>query len=767
MFRELKAEEVIYDFSLDDIDFKEEFKLIPEYKDVYSRIKTAINIEKTGFNVFLIDDFSNEKLDNLIEFIKNILKGRHKPRDVCYIILEDSSTPVPMYIENGKGILLKESIKKIQKCYDDIVYDFYNNTTSVEKEKLLNFLEKSKSALVSELIISAKKDNFDIKPSGSGFTFIPLKDDRVMTENEYDELSLEEKEKILNKVSELKSKAKNILNKLKDLELNEIEKLKKLLSEEISERIQDIKFDVYNKFSGDEYVLEYIKYVCDKIENELVENYSSLYEDDEIEIKKIIYKYKVNVIVDNSEMDSPRVVYEDDPSLSNLLGTIEFENIGGSYISSIDLIKAGSLINANDGCLIVRLNNLLTYPSSYYYLKKSILTGKVDLNYNKGYLDLLMPTNFKPEPIKIDEKVIVIGDYRSYELLFSYDEDFRKIFKINAESSPFVKLNKKNKEILLNKIVALCKQNNYKPLTNEAVKEISKYLSRKAESKNKIYFSTSEISKILTIANQIVDDNGENSIDYKDIINAAYPEELIEKEMFELYENKKILFSVEGKCVGKINGLSVIDTGTTTFGRPFRITCSTYKGEGNIIDVQKESNLSGSIHDKAINTLKGFIYTLIGGYDKLSVDFHLSFEQIYGLVDGDSASVAEIISMISALSKIPINQNIAVTGSINQFGEVQPIGGVNEKIEGFFKACKLIDKVEGKGVLIPKTNKYDLVLNYEVEQNIINGNFKIYTMENINDAIDVLMGDENLKSYEIIEIMKKEMMKYSNRKRKK
>ena len=224
-----------------------------------------------------------------------------------------------------------------------------------------------------------------------------------------------------------------------------------------------------------------------------------------------------------------------------------------------------------------------------------------------------------------------------------------------------------------------------------------------------------------------------------------------------------MLIDVKDTRVGQVNGLSVIDTGYFNFGKPIKITCCCYKGEGNIVDVQKDSNLSGSIHSKSINILKGYISTINGGFTKLPVDFHLSFEQIYGKIDGDSASVAEIICMLSSLSKIPIKQSIAVTGSINQFGDVQPIGGVNEKIEGFFGVCKAVDTIKGKGVLIPLSNSDDLVLNEEVEKEITKGNFHIYTMTSIEDAIEVLMGDENTSFQTVMIAINKELKKYSSK----
>lgn len=240
----------------------------------------------------------------------------------------------------------------------------------------------------------------------------------------------------------------------------------------------------------------------------------------------------------------------------------------------------------------------------------------------------------------------------------------------------------------------------------------------------------------------------------------ANERDVYEEEILELYKCKKILFNSIDSKVGVINGLSVVDTGYFSFGKPIKITCVCVSGEGNIIDAQKEGNLSGNIHEKSTSILKGYINKFISNYEKIPVDFHISFEQIYGKIDGDSASVAEAICMLSSLCKIPIRQNIAITGSMNQFGEVQAIGGVNEKIEGFFNVCKAVDKIKNKGVLIPSANKDEIILNWEVEEAIAQGNFKIITMDSIEDAVEVLMVDENHTLEYIYNTVKEELKKY-------
>nr|WP_242949489.1 S16 family serine protease [Clostridium pasteurianum] len=333
-------------------------------------------------------------------------------------------------------------------------------------------------------------------------------------------------------------------------------------------------------------------------------------------------------------------------------------------------------------------------------------------------------------------------------------------FKIKAEFKSDIRINSKNKAIFFNYIKRCLKNNNIKSMTSLAIDKLAKHLSRKAENRNKLYLDSLEIDKILMMANSSSEKNNRNKIIGEDVLNAIYGSSILEDEILEMYEENKILLDVKDKKIGQINGLSVIDTGYMSLGKPNRITCTCYKGNGNIIDIQKDSNLSGNIHSKSINILKGWINNALGNYKSLSVDFHLCFEQLYGKIEGDSASVAEVLCMISSLSRIPIRQNMAVTGSIDQFGEVQPIGGVNEKIEGFFNVCKILDSVDSKGVLIPERNIDSIILKDEVEEAIRSNKFHIYTMENIYDAMDIMMGNDSLDSYKIIKFAENEMNKY-------
>ena len=764
MNRELAPRDIIYEFDIEEMNWREPLDAMPQYFDVIENIKTALSIDKEGFNIYLIDDFSKETLKDIMKYVNKIFENKSKPKDICYVLYENEKSPKPIFVSNGGGKKLKEALEEIQNEYLECTYQFYNNSTNEEKEEIQENIQKNRNELITKLLDTAKEKGFDIKSTNNGFTFIPLSSGTEMTENEYDILDKEKKETILDTVSILKDKAKEVLEGLKDIEAEDLERIKQIMGIYYKNEMNDLKEKYKNMFMEDEDVQNYFDIIFNDIEKKLIDSYSLSYDEDEEKINEIIYKYAVNVIVDNSKNQTPPVIFEQDPNLTNLLGNIEYENHNGVYSTDIEFIKSGSMLKANEGCLLIRIKDLLSNPSTYYQFKKSLLKEEIDVASNRNYYEIVSLSTLKPEPIPIKEKIILIGDYETYDLLYNYDEDFRKIFTIKAECNPVQNIDNDLKNSLVFEINKICSENNFKPLTKGAVREVAKILSRRAQSRKKIYYDKYEINKLLTLSDNKVRGENKEEISEDDIIEIGYKKDVMEKEILDSYTEKKMLIDVKNSRIGQINGLSVIDTGYFRFGKPIKITCCCYKGEGNVIDVQQESNLSGNIHCKSINILKGYISNINGGFTKLPVDFHLCFEQIYGKIDGDSASVAEIICMLSAISKIPIKQNIAVTGSINQFGDVQAIGGVNDKIEGFFGACKALDTIKDKGVLIPYSNAEDLVLNEEVEREIKNGNFHIYTMTSIEDAIGILMGNFDTSFDAVMMAINKELKKYSSKK---
>ena len=747
----------------EDDDNKIRLKDIPEITSAYEKIKRAISIDEEGYNLYIIDSFSKDKLENLTKFIENLYKSAEAPRDICYATINDPKRPEPIFLTNGKGAKLKETIENIKNSYYEVAMEFYNTSSESEKDRIIDEVHSKRTNYIGELMEMAKIDGFDVKATNGGFAFIPLKEGEAMTEKEYDELSEESKDSIVLKASNLKKKAEVVLEKLKDIELTSMKKLKGIYAEFMDVEMEDEKEDCLLNFIDDDDAYEYLEKVFYSIEKELVDCYTMNVEDDESDINEVLDKYDISVLVDNTNNKNPRVIYEEDPNVTNLFGNIEYENHNGLYSTDLSLINSGSMLQANEGCIIIRLSQLAMNNYSYYYLKKTLMSGKVSIDSSRGYLDIISINGVKPKAVPINVKVILIGDYESYDILYNADEDFKSLFPIRVEFSNYVKNQPIKGKVLKDYILERGKKHYINKVSDDAIKEIIKYLSRVAECRGKICIEDKNIDRLLILANNMAELDGREIISDKDIRNVAYEKSLIEDEILEMYEDSKIILTLSGEKVGAINGLAVLSSGYYTFGKPMRLTCVACKGEGKILDIQKESNMSGSIHEKSINILSGLLSNLIIPYEKLPVDFHLSFEQTYGQIDGDSASVAEILCILSALSKVGIKQNIAVTGSINQFGEVQAIGGVNEKIEGFYKVCKLLGDSKDKGVLIPITNSEDLVLNKEVEEAIEKGEFHIYTMENLQDAIEVMMLDNKTSYKDLFKIIEKEVEKYKGK----
>lgn len=762
MYRKLVPEETVYNMKYsNDTNYDEKINYKKD-SQFYKDIRKGLNIDESGYNIYIIDKFSKNKLEDTINYVNENLIDKHKPCDICYITFDNSRNVESMIVPNGYGKKFREDLDTIKKLYIKLTYKFYNDSDDMEHEKIIADVQKKKNFVLNEIIDEAEKQGFQFKVTEGGFNFIPLKDGTGMTEKEYDILSVDEKDVILDKIRDLKKKTNAAFDKLKDMENDEIDKLKGYFENYLISESEKVKIQFFSEFQESREIVDKLNKICSEIEHELIENYSMSYENDEAKILNAIAKYYINVIVDNSENEKPPIIYEDDPSIENLIGCIKYENHNGTYVTDISLIKAGAILKANGGCLIVRVSNLLSYNASYYYLKKILLNGELKINYNRSYAETISLNGITPQPINVKFKVILIGDYEEYSLMYNYDKDFKNIFKIKAEYDPIFPIESEVENNVIKVIKDFCETNKLKEVSKDAYKEIKKYMSRLAENSNKYYIDTDNIFNVLNLSNlEASYENGKEITD-ANVRKVIYSKDLVEEKIMESYRDKKILMEVEGKRVGQINGLSVIELGYASFGKPIRITCNCYKGEGHIIDANKENNLSGNIHCKSLSILKGFINKTFGMYSKIPIDFHLSFEQLYGKLDGDSASVSETVCILSALCNIPIKQNIAVTGSIDQFGEVQPIGGVNEKIEGFYKVCKIYNENEEHGVLIPESNIDNIVLNNEVEEAILNNKFSIYSMNTISDAVSLLM---DVEWEDMMKAAKIEMKKYSTKSR--
>ena len=746
MVKKLTPNEVLFQIDLNQGNEDVKLKDIPQINSAYKKIKRAINIEEDNFNVFIIDSFSKYKVNELIKYIEEIYKDKKGPKDICYVTYEDYRKPEPLILMNGNGKRLKESVEKLKNKYFDVVIEFYNTSSDEEKDRIIEEINTKRSSYIGELIQMAKEEGFDLKATSGGFAFIPLSEGEALTEKEYDELPEDNKDSIIVKAGYLKRRAEVVLEKIKDIEVISLEKLKEIYLQYITINMEEEKENILLDFIMDDEAYDYLEKLFTLIEKKIVECYSINIEEDQSEVNKVLNNFEISVLVDNSEYKHPRVIYEEDPSIMNLIGNVEYESHNGSYSTDLSLITPGSLVLANEGCIIIRLNQLVTNNMSYYALKKVLLTNKASLDSYKNYLDLLSISGLKTEPIPIKTKVILIGDYESYDTLYNIDEDFKMLFPVRVEMKNHLERENVSGNSIKNFIKSRFYHYNLTEISEDAIKEVARYLCRITDDRNIINIQVEVLDNLIILLREEIKERPIKYIDKTDIINIAYEKEKIEDELLKMYKEDKIVLSLDGKKCGTINGLAVIDSGYHRFGKPIRLTCISCKGMGKIIDIQKESNLSGNIHEKSISILEGILADLFEPYGRLPINFHVSFEQIYGMLDGDSASVAEMLVILSALAKAPIKQNIAVTGSLNLFKEVQPIGGLKEKIEGFYKICKSLNRAKDIGVLIPSRNLSELILLPEIEEAVEKGEFSIYTMDTLEDAIKIMI-DEDLEGF--------------------
>jgi lon-related putative ATP-dependent protease len=453
-------------------------------------------------------------------------------------------------------------------------------------------------------------------------------------------------------------------------------------------------------------------------------------------------RYKVNLIVDNSKQVGAPVVMELNPTHNRLLGLTEKEARFGALITDYTMIRSGSAHKANGGFLVIPVEELFRTPGTWESLKRTIINQKLEIEEIAARLGFISTRSLRPEPIPFECKVILIGDSRIYQLLFSMEKDFKKIFKVKAEFDTVMERNEENVQQYAQFICTLCNKEGLKHLDTSAIAKVVEYSSRLASDQEKLSTQFAEVSDIIREANYYASNEGNKYITNEHVRKAieakVYRSNLIEEKLEEMIERGIILVDTKGSEVGQVNGLAVLGLGDIMFGKPSRITASIGVGKGGIIDIERESAMGGPTHTKGVHILTGFLTNRYAKKTPLSLTARLVFEQSYSGVDGDSASSTETYAMLSALSGVPIQQNFAVTGSVNQKGEVQAIGGVNHKIEGFYDLCKFRGLDGSQGIVIPESNVKNLMLKEEVIEAIKEGMFHIYPVKTIDEGIEVL-----------------------------
>lgn len=710
-------------------------------------MKFGVDMKVKGYNIYISGRSGMGRTTYAMETLRRASKRYDTPDDWCYVYnFENEYEPVALNLEPGMGKVFKQDMEYIiEQTIDKIPSEFSSEEYERQKTEMLEDYHNMKNDLIDDLNCSAESYNLQVRVTSTGFAFVPVVGGKPLSEAEYDDLGKDDRDVILKNISAMRMKAIDVLRKLKSMEKESTEKVKALDMEVGSCVIERLTADILRKYKTNDKVFRYIECVKDDILKNLDMftdgiNIHSLTKEQE----RLLSKYKVNLIVDNSDMKGAPVIYETNPTFTNLMGNVEYESNSGTITTDFLMIRAGSILKANGGFLVIKADDILKNYRSWESLKIVISRGKLKIEGIRSQLDLITITSIRPEAIPVDVKVVLIGTEHVYQLLYELDDEFCQLFKVKVEFDTDMERNDENIYKFSMLLGDYCRKKNIRHLDNTAVAALIEYSSRLAGSRKRLTTCMEDVLDIVEESSIWAEASGNRYISGRDVKKAILESKkrinLFEEKIMRGYSDNKIIMDVSGEAVGQINGLAVVETGGSSFGRPYRITASTYMGKSGIINIEREAQMSGNVHNKSVMIISGYIGEKYAKSIPLSLSAHICFEQLYGYIDGDSASVAELYAILSSLSNIPFRQSIAVTGSINQRGEIQPVGGINEKIEGFYRVCKMYGLNKRQGVIIPYRNVDDVLLEDQIIRDIKNGMFHIYAIKNVEEGIEILTG---------------------------
>ncbi|QUH25674.1 Lon protease family protein [Serpentinicella alkaliphila] len=714
-------------------------------------LQFGLSIDKKGYNIYI----SGLTGTGRSSYAKSITQSRAEqveiPSDYIYVCnFKQPDKPYAIRMRTGQGASFKNDLElAIEQLGEEIPDKFEGTEYETNKANIFKHYQSQIMELKRKLNEIAMSYRFVFKETEQGLVTLPLKDNKIMTQEDYNSLTHEEIEELKSNSEKLNIITIDFLTQLRNIE-EESKATIQALDENIGRDVVNIKIEhLVNKYKDNESIVKYLQELTEDIINHI--NYFK-YDNEKTDAEKLMLqikkeeeffsRYKVNLFVNNDELKHAPIIYETNPTYYNLFGSIEYRNEMGVLRTDFTQIKPGSIHMANGGFLVIQIKDILSQPYSWETLKRVLITGMSNIeniNSKGGYV---VTSTLKPQSIPIKLKVILVGDAYIYQMLYNLDEDYRKLFKIMADFDVEMDRNDENILKMAQFIATHCKEVNLLEFDKSAICKVIEFSSRLAGHKNKLSSQFNQIVEILYEADAWAKLENAKIITEKYVQKAikqkVYRNSKYEEKLNEMYEEETLLIDVEGQKIGQINGLAVMGTGQHQFGKPNRITVSTYKGKAGIISIEREVEKSGSIHDKGVLILSGYLGQKYAQEEALSLTVSISFEQNYSLIDGDSASSTELYAILSSIAQVPIDQGIAVTGSINQKGEIQPIGGVNEKIEGFFDICKIKGFNGKQGVIIPKQNVSNLMLKEEVIDAVRKGEFHIYAVGHVDEGIEIL-----------------------------
>ena len=715
-------------------------------------IEFGLSFKDDNFNIFVLGEPGTGRSSTIRKLVRGRAGDEPIPDDWCYLhSFADGSRPRSLRLPAGRGRELQKDVEHlVSRLAEEIPKVFESKDYEQQKGRITGEYQEKNRELFQRLEQHANSDGFLLQRSVSGLVLVPTRNDEPVSQQEYEKLPEEERNALDKKGEALQEQLNEVLRKARDREKEMREAITKMEKEVMLFAIGHLFDDLEEKYVDFDPVLEHFA-ACKKDLVERIEEFRPN-QGPQIAIPGLrsasqepsFERYLVNLFVDNSEQKGAPVIYEANPTYFNLFGRIEHIIQMGNASTNFTMIKAGALHRAIGGYLILDCREVLINLFSYEALKRCIRNHEIKIEDMAEQFRLLATVSLKPEPIPLDCKIVLIGTPLLYYLLYQYDQDFRKYFKVKADFDRMMKNTWENVQQYARFIASKCEEEKILPFDRAGVARVVEYSVRLIEDQGRLSSRFLDIADLLREAafyasrgkrDRVTAEHVELAIEAK-----VYRSNKVEERIQELLEEGTLLVDTEGAVVGQINGLSVYLMGDYSFGKPSRVTVRTYLGKGGVVNIEREAKLSGPIHDKGVLILTGFLGDRFAQDKPLALAASICFEQSYGGVEGDSASSAELYALLSSLSGVPLRQGIAVTGSVNQRGQVQPIGGVNEKIEGFFTLCKVRGLNGEQGVVIPIQNVRNLMLKAEVREAVTVGQFHVWAVGTIDEGIEILTG---------------------------
>ncbi|MEZ8824706.1 Lon protease family protein [Vibrio amylolyticus] len=719
-------------------------------KRAQKAVEFAMSIKEKGYNIYAIGQNGLGKRTMILRYLNRHQHDAAALFDWCYVAnFKDIRTPTVLKLPSGVGAKLKTDIEKLMtKLVNAMPLAFDNEMYISRAEKLKNQLANKQQLELDKIGGKAKEKGISLTLTAQGdYQFVAMDGEELHSEESFDELSEDEQADFGDAIDDLEIELRSMVRQLTEWEETYSEKIKKLND--------DVTLDVITHFIK-QLKLDYssypvIKSYLTELQKDIVEN-AEIFLDEAVEQgeiatasldKKLPRRYKVNVLVSRDNDDFP-IVVEENPNYHSLFGYIETATFKGTVFTDFSLIRPGSLHKANGGVLLMDAQKVLEQPYVWDGLKRALRARQLSLTSLEKEVTLTGAVSLDPEPIPLDVKIILFGDHRTYQLLQHYDPEFTELFRVTADFEDEMKRTEDAELHYSRFISSIIHDNNMLHCDRKAIARIIEHSSRLAGDQNKLSLHSASIANLIRESNYVARQAKANMIRASHVEEALSNQKMrvsrLQDGVMETFVNGTTLIHTHGEAVGQVNALSVLSTSDHMFGAPNRITATTSYGDGEVIDIERSVDLGGSIHSKGVMILTAYLSSVFGKTAKVPLTTNITFEQSYGGVDGDSASMAEFCAVVSAFSKQPNRQDIAITGSMNQFGESQPIGGVNEKIEGFFDVCEIKGRNNDQGVIIPRSNMHNLMLRPDIVKAVSKGEFHIWAIEHVTEAIEIFTG---------------------------